>query len=144
MGRTTTQGIGRTEAAGGPAERAAAAGAADLGQWCAAGPRNLSLSVELGRAMLEMHRRLVDVGRETICRQQDAAMAEMARALADVGALGSAAGGGANAELARAWVEAVQTVAAAATSGFGPRAGGAGAQATAAPQPAAMRQRHAA
>ena len=56
MGRTTTQGIGRTEAAGGPAERAAAAGAADLGQWCAAGPRNLSLSVELGRAMLEMHR----------------------------------------------------------------------------------------
>ena len=102
MGRTTTQGIGRTEAAGGPAERAAAAGAADLGQWCAAGLRNLSLSVELGRAMLEMHRRLVDVGRETICRQQDAAMAEMARA------------------------------------------GGAGAQATAAPQPAAMRQRHAA
>ena len=68
MDRTTTLGIGRTEAAGSLDERAAAAGAADLGQWRAAGPRNLSLSVELGRAMLEMHRRLVDVDRETIRR----------------------------------------------------------------------------
>ena len=68
MDRTTTLGIGRTEAAGSLDERAAAAGAADLGEWCAAGLRNLSLSVELGRAMLEMHRRLVDVDRETIRR----------------------------------------------------------------------------
>ena len=39
-----------------------------IGKWCAAGLRNWSLAVELSRAMLEMHRRLVDVGRETIRR----------------------------------------------------------------------------